>query len=102
MRPAVPNYSCTLEMRVVAGRRLGRTVVPHIAFLDLVRRLFVGADPADARRAVPADGRSDPPVHPMSDRELSRAIRELRTHPSSETAPDGLAPRPPHGGRTPS
>ncbi|UFZ04066.1 hypothetical protein LQG66_33560 [Bradyrhizobium ontarionense] len=76
--------------------------MPHIAFLDLVRRLFVGADTAGGRREVPAAGRSGPPVHPMSDRELSRAIRELRTHRSSETAPDGLARRPPHGGRNPS
>ncbi|MGC2774920.1 MAG: hypothetical protein WA418_04700 [Bradyrhizobium sp.] len=73
--------------------------MPHIAFLDLIRRLFAGAGPAGERRAAPANGRSDSAVHPMSDRELSRAIRELRSHPSSETAPNGLARRPPHAQR---
>jgi hypothetical protein len=59
--------------------------LPHIAFLELVRRLFAAAGPAAERRTPAADGRSDPAPHPMSDQELSRTIRELRSHPLSET-----------------
>ncbi|WP_316230136.1 hypothetical protein [Bradyrhizobium sp. SZCCHNR1051] len=67
--------------------------MPHIAFLDLVRRLFGGAAADGESSTVGNDGRSDPLVHPMSDQELSRAIRDLRRHRPSETAPNRPAQR---------
>jgi hypothetical protein len=54
--------------------------VLHRAFLSRVQKLFAGI----AHPNFPGikdglkSGRCKPPVHPMSDRELARAIRELR------------------------
>jgi hypothetical protein len=72
--------------------------VPHIAFLDRLRRLFGGKSESIARiTAALGDGRLAPPAHPMSDQELSRAIREFQSEcqgrPPSNEALKKLAER---------
>ncbi|MGJ5130308.1 MULTISPECIES: hypothetical protein [unclassified Bradyrhizobium] len=68
--------------------------MPHIAFLNRLRRLFGGAGPhIETIAAALADGRIKQPAHPMSDQELSRAIREFQSRPASEEALKKLAER---------
>ncbi|MGJ5046197.1 hypothetical protein ACQR09_03965 [Bradyrhizobium oligotrophicum] len=68
--------------------------MPHIAFLSRLRQLFGGTGPhIETIAAALADGRIKQPAHPMSDQELSRAIREFQSRPASEEALRKLAER---------
>ena len=67
--------------------------MPHRPFLSRVQKLFASiADPLfisieDGFRS----GRLRPPVQPMSDQELARAIREFQGSPISDSALRSLA-----------
>ncbi|MGJ5180786.1 hypothetical protein ACQR16_26490 [Bradyrhizobium oligotrophicum] len=68
--------------------------MPHLAFLDRLRRLFGVAGPhIDIIAAALTAGRLKQPAHPMSDQELSRAIREFQRQPPSDTSLKKLARR---------
>ncbi|MGJ4948106.1 hypothetical protein [Bradyrhizobium sp. HKCCYLS20291] len=68
--------------------------MPHIAFLDRLRRLLGGSGPQiESIAAALSDGRLRPPVQPMSDHELARAIREFQSRPPSEATLRQLAQR---------
>ncbi|CCD88393.1 conserved protein of unknown function [Bradyrhizobium sp. ORS 285] len=68
--------------------------MPHIAFLYRLRRLFGGNEPhLETIAAALSDGRLKQPAHPMSDQELSRAIREFQRLPPSESSLKKLAER---------
>ena len=68
--------------------------MPHIAFLDRLRRLFGGSGPhIETIAAALTEGRLTQPARPMSDQELSRAIREFQSLPPSETGLKKLAKR---------
>ncbi|GLH82334.1 hypothetical protein SSBR45G_72430 [Bradyrhizobium sp. SSBR45G] len=68
--------------------------MPHIAFLERLRRWFGGSGAIETIAPVPSEGRRKQPAHPMSDQELSRAIRELRSPSPSEARLEKLARRP--------
>ena len=68
--------------------------MPHIAFLNRLRRLFGGAGPhIETIAAALTEGRLKQPAHPMSDQELSRAIREFQSLPPNEASLKQLAQR---------
>ncbi|MGJ4887828.1 hypothetical protein ACQR1Y_06535 [Bradyrhizobium sp. HKCCYLRH3099] len=68
--------------------------MPHIAFLYRLRRLFGGSGPhIETIASALTEGRLRQPAHPMSDQELSRAIREFQSLPPSEESLKKLAER---------
>lgn len=68
--------------------------MPYIGFLSRIRRLFTAPSPhLDVIADAFADGRLKQPAHPMSDQELSRAIREFQSVPLSDQAVKKLAAR---------
>jgi hypothetical protein len=74
---------------VAAGARRagGNNDVPHIAFLTRVRRLFAAPSPhLDIIADAIAQGTLKQPAQPMSDQELTRAIREFQNMPLSKAS----------------
>jgi hypothetical protein len=69
--------------------------MPYRPFLERIRHLFkTGADEHLERLSEAfSKGALTPPVRPMSDRELARAIREFQARPVSESSVGRLANR---------
>lgn len=69
--------------------------MPYRPFLERIRHLFrTGADDHLERLSEAfSKGALNPPVRPMSDQELARAIREFQARPVSESSVRRLAKR---------
>ncbi|CAL79211.1 hypothetical protein BRADO5537 [Bradyrhizobium sp. ORS 278] len=68
--------------------------MPHLAFLDRLRRWLGGSGPhIETIATALTEGRLQQPAHPMSDQELSQAIREFQSLPPSEASLKKLAQR---------
>ncbi|CCE00643.1 hypothetical protein [Bradyrhizobium sp. STM 3809] len=68
--------------------------MPHIAFLSRLRRWLGGSDAhLETIAAALAEGRLRQPAHPMSDQELSQAIREFQALPPTDESLEKLARR---------
>ncbi|CCD94489.1 conserved hypothetical protein [Bradyrhizobium sp. ORS 375] len=68
--------------------------MPHIAFLYRLRRWLGGSGShIETIAAALSDGRLAQPAHPMSDQELSQAIREFQALPPTDASLKRLAQR---------